>query len=522
MKKAILKLRNPILFIAVIAILGKMVIYLVELLIAIKFGASRITDAFILARSIPVRIGSIANWALYSAFMPFYLKILNDNKDSARALSLRFFKNILLVSFVVSLFLALGSDFILKIFAPGFDHATFLLSSKLLKIMSWSILFGSTAAIFQSINASHDHQLTASVVQPLNNFVILLSILGLAYYFGIYAVALGVLLGSFSKLFIQFIPKNRLKEFLSNRKQQINVSITAIWKLFILIVSISLIREVMMIIARVFASHYEGDVSILNYGYVIAQAPLLVIETLTIYIFYPFFITRSISADSNEFKITILKFIRTVFFIIIPISVVMIVLSGLIAKVLFLHGKFNWLTTDKTATAIAFFSLGILGMAVDSIAFRVAIISRMIKRYSFLLITRLIINVLLNAVLIKYLSPVIALSLAFSLASIFNAILLMLYIGGVINHRFNFDFLKFITKVILSSMVVGGVVFGIKWGCSNLSYLNGFLPRLTVLSITLIIGAGIYLLLAYSMNMKEFQWIKALCIKKAVPEITDV
>lgn len=523
MRNFLSKFKNDIFLIGFLAILGKLIIYLAELLIATKFGASRVTDAFIMARAIPLRIGSIVSWALYSAFVPFYLKTLKNNREEAKRLSSVFFNNVLLVSIIASLFLSFGANVIIKLLAPGFDQATVILSARLLRIMCWSIFLVSLSAIFQSINASKKHQLVASLSQPLNNLVIFITFLILIPYFGIYAAALGVLLGSVCKLLIQFVSLNPISNLtLKNKIREANNSLFQIWKLFFAVVCILLVNESIMVIIRLFASHYEGDISILNYGYIVAQVPILVIETLIFYFFYPIFVERSITPNSDEFKSTILKFMRAMIFLVIPISTFMIILSGLISRVLFLHGKFVWATADKTALAISLFSLGLLGLAIDSLTFRLAIIINKIRDYSILLVTRLILNIILSIVLIGRLKPIIALPLSFSLALIFNTALLMLFIGKAINYKYDLAFLEYLKKILTNTFVAGGMVFSVKQLFAALSLLNGFSSRLVALCLISIMGAGVYLYMAHIYKMKELSWLVTILTKKVIPEITEV
>jgi len=268
------------------------------------------------------------------------------------------------------------------------------------------------------------------------------------------------------------------------------------------------------VIIRIFASYYEGDISILNYGYIIAQVPLLIIETLTIYVFYPLFVERSISPDNDYFRRTILKFLHVMFFVIIPISVMMIITSNLISRVLFLHGKFNWATADETGVAIAFFSIGLLGLAIESTAIRVAIILEKMKDYFFLLIMRLVFNVLLIYILIRVFAPVTALSLSFSIAVLFYGVGLMVYIGRNILHKFGKKFFVYVSKIMFSSAIAGVIVYTIKIIFENSTFLTGFLPRLIALITTLFVGTLVYILLLYFMRIKELEWLKKVFIRK--------
>lgn len=522
MKPPWFKLRNPIGLIILITILGKIIIYLSELLIAIRFGACAVTDAFVLARAIPFRINGILTWALYSAFIPFYIRAQRKDNQEAAFLFKIFSRDILIFSFLASLVITLYAGGIIKVIAPGFDYNTALLSQRLLEIMCWVVFLGCIAMTFQSINSSRRNELVAAMSNPVNNLVILVSILLFTRFWGIYSVAFAIVLGSVFRMLVQFVSFNPIKELITKKIPAINIRqrIQGIWKLFFAIIAILLVNESIVVVMRIFASHYEGSVSVLNYGYVIAQAPFLITETIIFYFFYPLFIEHSLLEDKEKFRTTIVKFLRLIFFILLPFSVFMFISSGLISRVLFLHGKFDWQASDKVASAIALFSLGLLGFAIDSVAFRVAIIKARFKQYAMNLAFRFLLNFVLNLVFLRFLPIVPALSLAFSLTLIFYSILLMKFVGEVIQYRFmNRIFLYFILKVIFSALVLGNIVFITIHLCTALNIFSGFLSRLIVLFLVSVVGGAVYLLLVFRFRVAEIDLLKDFCFGKPLLEM---
>ncbi|MBU1727275.1 MAG: polysaccharide biosynthesis C-terminal domain-containing protein [Candidatus Omnitrophica bacterium] len=505
------KLKNSIILIAIVAVAGKLITYLVELLIAINFGASNTTDAFVMARALPLRIGNIVSWGLYAAFVPFYVRLLKEDKARAGVLSFYFSKNVFLYSLALSLLIAFGAEFIIRALAPGFNQETLGLAVNLLRIMSWSILLGNLAAIAQSVNSSRKHEFIASSSQPLNNMIILFSILVAMRFLGIYAVAVGFFLGALCKLLSQFLSFNPSKEFPSNLREKLPKGLMRkIWKSFFAIAGILLINECIMMAIRIFASHYEGAVSILNYGFVIAQAPLLIIETLIFYYFFPLFVEQSDMPDRIELRSNIQKFIRAILFVLIPLSLMMFLLSGLISRVLFLHGKFTWETVDKTAHAVALFSLSLIGLAIDALVFKVAIILGGIRKYSLIVILKLLLNLTLSVLFIKILDPIIALSLAYSLSSILTTCLLFRYLEQFLKFKFGVPFLKNIFKISGISLVSAGGVFIVRQIFVSNHLLAGFSSRLAALFIAVLVGSGLYLYLAYLMKLGELGLINKL------------
>jgi putative peptidoglycan lipid II flippase len=517
-------IKKPVVLIGIVIILGKFLGYFVDLLIAIKFGASRITDAFIAARAIPLRIESIISWALYSAFIPVYFTIRNKSKGDGFALFVSFSKVVFFWLLGVSFVLILGAEFILRFLVPGFDYQSLSLAVVLLRVMSFAILFGGVSAILQSVNTSHNNRIIASCSQPLNNFVVLFSVLFLAYFWGIYALAAGVLAGAFFKMAGQFFSFDHFRGISHFRSDSLVKSqISGIRKSFIMIVVVLLVMESIMVITRIFASHYSGAISILNYGYIVIQAPLLVIEGLTFYLFYPIMVEHSIS-DNMKFRDTIIRFFRIMIFVLLPISVFVFLLSGLISRVLFLHGKFNWSTADQTAQAIAFLSLGLTGLGIEAVSLRTAIVLKKTALYLCFLFLRLSINCALMFVLLKYLPPVIALSVSFSIALLLNALLLTYYfLRKVVEYKLNAEFFYHLLKIISITVISGLFVFILRYLFESLGLFDGFSRRIFSLLFIFLAAGAIYYFLSALFKSRELELLKSLFKIKPTPsQITEL
>ncbi|MBI4707535.1 MAG: hypothetical protein HY761_06385 [Candidatus Omnitrophica bacterium] len=505
-------LKKPIVLIGAVIILGKFLGYFVDLFIAIKFGASRITDAFIAARAIPLRIESIVSWALYSAFVPVYIAVRKYRKEDGLILFMSFSKVVLLWLLGVSLAVVFGAESILRFLVPGFDYQSLSLAVVLLRVMSFAILFGGAAAILQSVNTSHNNKTIASCSQPLNNFVVLFFVLFLTYFWGIYAIAVGVLAGAFSKMAGQLVSFDHFKGISHSQKHfEAKSQMPEIWKSFIMIVAVLLVMESIMAITRIFASHYSGAISILNYGYIVIQAPLLVIEGLTFYIYYPIMVEHSILDNNGRFKEMIIRFFRIMIFVLIPVSVLIFLLSGLISRVLFLHGKFDWSTADQTAQAIALFSLGLTGLGIEAVSLRTAIVLKRTAMYLCFLIFRLFVNCILMFILLKYLTPVVALSVSFSIALLLNTVLLTYYfLGKVIDYKFNTEFFFYLFKVAIITLISGFCVFLLRYYFEYLGLFNGFSRRIFSLLFISLIAGIVYLLLSVLFKLKELKLLKSL------------
>lgn len=183
-----------------------------ELVMAAMFGASGLTDAFLVAFRIPnILRDLLAEGAFSSAFVPTFTEVRHKDPQEAKNLLWSLFFILVIITSIIGFFYALFAPQLIELFAPEFkkDPVKFQISVELLRLMSPFLLCTTVAALFMGALNSLKFFFIPSVAPASANFFMILTIFGLTPflqlwgYSGVYSMAIGVLLGGLSQVLLQ-------------------------------------------------------------------------------------------------------------------------------------------------------------------------------------------------------------------------------------------------------------------------------------------------------------------------------
>jgi putative peptidoglycan lipid II flippase len=111
----------------------------------------------------------------------------------------------------------------------------------------------------------------------------------------------------------------------------------------------------------------EGGVAVLYFSYRLIQFPLGVFSTALSQAILPTFSTQALEASRENLKKTLSWSLRAVFFVMLPASVGLMVLSRPITNTIFAGGKFDLYSAQTTASALFFYSIGLFAYGATKI-----------------------------------------------------------------------------------------------------------------------------------------------------------
>ena len=135
-------MKKTALLVMVITILSKILGFGREIVLSYVYGASAITDAYLISQTIPYVVFSFIGAGIATGFIPLYNRIF---KEQGRLEANKYTNNLsnallLLVSIIVA-FVFLFTQPIVKIFASGFSRETLVLAFKFTRISIVGIYF---------------------------------------------------------------------------------------------------------------------------------------------------------------------------------------------------------------------------------------------------------------------------------------------------------------------------------------------------------------------------------------------
>lgn len=486
------KLAKSTIGLMIIMIVSKVLGFSREIVLGSTYGISMYTDAYVIATNIPVTVFNAIGLAIATTFIPLYYE---NKKELGEKESINFTNNILniviIISIIISIFGFMFSKELVSIFAVGFKGETLEVANNLTKIMIFGIVFIGISNIMVALLQINGKYLVSGLTGiPFNITVILSIILAKKYNYNI--LGIGIVTAMLSQVIFQipFIRKYTsysYSYYIDLRDKYIKKLIYLIAPVFIGVA----VNQVNTIIDRSIASTLvEGSISALNYANRLNGFVMGIFITSIGSVIYPLLSNLTSQNDNKSFADTVIKCINSVVVLIIPISVGAIVLAKPIVKLLFQRGVFDSTATTMTSISLIFYSIGMLAFGLREILGKVFYALKDTKTPMLNGALSMIINIILNLTLVKYMEYA-GLALATSLSAIICIILLFRSLDKKIEY---FDQNKInitIFKSLLSALIMG-LLTHISYRVLSELLGIGIFSEFISLFISVIIGIIVY------------------------------
>ncbi|WP_173442808.1 murein biosynthesis integral membrane protein MurJ [Selenomonas ruminantium] len=398
-----------------------------EVLVAQFYGTGPVTDAYVIANSIPTVFIQALGTALAATFIPVFAQV---EKDVGKKRAERFTCNLVVLVFILCLALVvLGEMFsgqLVRLFAPGFVGETLALTDEFVRILLPCLIFMSVMNILGAYLQYHQQFRVIGIVPAVGNLVIIISLF-MAHYIGNPAFFVwGTLFGICSQVlfYVYSIRINKLWHISLNPvfimlKDKYVISLLP---LLLPVFLGSAVNEINTIVGKSLASSFDsGSVAALDYaGKLIMMISSVILGGLTA-VFFPSLSKTAISKDIREFSALSMKLNSVVVLVLLPIMAETIYFSREIVSLIFKRGAFAGEAVELTASILIFFALGLVGMGVREILTKMFYAMQDTKTPMKNGVVCALLNIFLSVLLVQYMG-VCGLGLATSLAAIFAAI----------------------------------------------------------------------------------------------------
>lgn len=492
-------------FMMVAVLMSKLCGMVRDILIAAIYGTSPEAIAFSTASHIPnyfFDIGLTA--AVSSVFIPVFNEYL-EKKDNQKALefSNTFLNIVLIISAAITVFGIIAARPIVTLIAGGLQYETFNLTVQLVKILFPLVVFVGIAFTFVGILHSYDEFNVPAVISLAFNIIVILYLVLLNKKFGIHGLAVAMVVGWISQAMVQ-IPS--LVKHGYKYRPIINFKNPGIKKAGRLVLPFLICTWVQPVNAMVnihLASWlYEGKAVVaLDY----ANKVYIIIVGVFIYalsnLIFPSLSRTKVSEKADEYVALLKNALRVVFYFITPLMIGFMILRYPIIRLVYERGAFDSYSTDLTSTALLFYSIGMLGFAVQEIMNKAYFASQDAKVPMNISILGMIINIILSFILSKVFG-LSGIALAASIASISVATFLLIFMArrhkGLVDKQFFYDFVK----ILAASSVMGIIVHILHLYFTQTFDYSTILSKLLAVVIPGLVGIAIYMLITLLMGLK--------------------
>lgn len=338
-----------------------------EFLMSRYLGVSEIADAFITAFKIPNSLRKIfAEGALSAACIPtFVLVIKKESQQEASALmslSFLFFEGIL-----IALCLAIfwQAEWVIHLIAPGWQVASELTAQgayavEFLRVLIAFIIFISSTALLTGALQSVNHFFIPSFGPVLLNIVYIGGLLvclkmGLSVMWLCYSILFGGFLqfmlhiGMYFRLQFSFrLPTSKTWHYFK----------AILIKFLPCLLSMSIL-ELNLFMSTSLATYLpKGSISLLYYANRFMGIPLGVLVVSFSTILLPYF-SRVSTYAPRRLGIYLFEASKVVFWLTIPCTIIMVILSEKIFQTIFLSDKFSLLDVQQAGQLLAIFLSGL-------------------------------------------------------------------------------------------------------------------------------------------------------------------
>jgi putative peptidoglycan lipid II flippase len=330
-----------------------------ESVVAGTYGTGDAFDAFIVALLLPTTIAAILSASLNAALIPTYIEV-RENEDLAAAQRLYttvlLWNTILLVVFSVAM--AATARLWLPLLASGFGPAKLELARKLL---FWSmpviLITGYSATWGALLNAGERFALVA-IAPALQPLAIIAGLLLLGRHLGIYALLAGTVLGMALEAAILGLVLHRKGHSLLPRWWGATPAFRKVRAQYGATIASAFLVSGMGLVDQGFASALgPRSNSALNYGSKLVSLVLSLGATALATAILPQLSRMVAQREWNGIRRFLRVFSGLILAVTVPASLLLIVLSPLIIRVMFQHGAFTATDTELVVRIQVFYLL---------------------------------------------------------------------------------------------------------------------------------------------------------------------
>ncbi len=482
-----------------------------ETLIGSVYGQGYASDVLNTASQIPLLFFDMTlGVAILSTFVPVFNDFfLKDGRERAERFACNFISFITLAATVVSVLGIIFSKQIVGFIAGGYSETKILETAGLLKILFPSIIFTAVAYIAVGLLQSYGEFNIPSLISLVSNSVMILYLIVFGDSLGLEGVAVSMLVAWALQFFVQIpslLKKGFRYRFSFNLRDK---GIGEVARLALPVLVSSWVQPICTLInTKVGSTLGDGIVSGLNWANKIYIIVVGVFAYAVTNFIFPKLSRQSAGGDDDGFAKTTRSSLGWTLFIIGFVASLFIALASPVIKVVFEHGAFTAENTKVTATALYYYSFGMMGYAVCEILNKSFYAVKDGVTPMIVSILGVIVNIGAMLLMVFVFNMGIGgLAFATSVSSVFIAVSLMIMINrkgkGVINSEFIRDLVKILVGAVLSA-VVATIIYGFIDGI----IVGGMIATLVKLCIASVPALIVYLASAVVLKLKMLKELR--------------
>ena len=439
--------------IALVTIASKFMGFARDMVVANFYGASMVSDAYFYALQIPslaiIILGGVGG-PFHSATVAVFSKLIPSFDSKPDEFVNRLYNTFLTIVFIIFALLAilgfLLADKIMGLIISAGSPELVGLAVQHFKIMSPIILIGGVIGIFYGLLVTHQRFILPNLSPMILSVVVILSICLVNNDKSGVVLATATLAGAVCQLLLQFPALRKIGYRIKPNFELVsNPQFKNIMELLFPAILSSTMGQITIYIDMFFASILrEGAWTSVVFANRIFQFPVGILVTAFLVPLFPIF-SRLVGENKlNDIKTYFNKGVGTLFFVAIPIIILILTLAKDGVSLIFERGAFNSDAVMMVTEALCFLSFSILPYVFRDSITRVYYAFNDSKTPFVIAMSSIVLKALLNYFLIlKFDMGIAGITLSTSFVTLFNALMLGLLMSKKIKLAYKDLFVNF-------------------------------------------------------------------------------
>ncbi len=475
---------KAVLILSIGTLISKILGFVRELVVAYKFGAGSITDAFVLTNSIPPIIFSALGSAITISYIPIYQSI-NDSEEKNYFTSCvaNFIAVILVIGCVLICFFP---RFVLSFFGAGMPEETRKYATVMLRIATFSFIPASLAHLFKAFSQSNGNFWSTSAYGVVTNIVIIV-ITMFAVDETYWMLSVGTVMASIIGLVMVTVIalKSGFRYCLALDLNEAHLS--KMFKLAIPLIIEDVASNMTILVDRNLASFLSsGTISGLGYAGTLGNVASVLISSSIVTATFPAFSKMISRGKQADFEKEFTHYGKIIICLMCPISAALIFFAKDVVVLVFQHGAFSTSASKIVWESLICYAIGIVPSAMQTYYLRLFYALKDTKTPVIIKLLSFSLNIILNIASYKLLGHIgIALSTSLSFVAAYYGL------GFFLNKKYKYESIKYLSiKMIVSIIWISMVAFLINILFGRIIIVKSLFARL---SIELFVFVIIYL-----------------------------
>lgn len=481
-----------------------------QILVANAFGTQQEIEAFNAANRVSETLFLlVAGGALSSAFIPTFTSFLTKgkNKDAWQLASSICNLIVVLLTLTAALMAVFAPQIVRYILAPGFatDPEKEALTVDLLRLMLPSaVIFGLSGLVMGILN-SHQVFLIPALAPSMYQIGLIIGVVFLSPFLGIYGLGYGVLIGASLHLLLQVPSLLRLRgEYSPILGLKLRAVRQVAWLMAPRILGVAIVQLNFWVNIRLASSMPEGSVTALVLSFTLMLMPQAAIAQSIAIAAMPTFSAQYALGKTDELRSSLTSSLRGAMILAIPATFGLIILRQPVIQMLYERGEFTRLSTTLVAWSLLWYSVGLVGHCLVEILSRAFYAMQDTATPVLVGILAMSLNILLSILLSRYFTsigwlPHGGLALANTIATTLEGLGLLIIVRRRIKGLEGRRLMVGTTKALAGSILMALAL--ILW----LSVIGSY-PDWVVVGTGIIVGGTVYLLAGRIFGLSEITY----------------